>query len=303
MEFGVRYDRTAGVLTALVCALLLAVPVLAGAPRILPISGLVIAVAFACSPRGYSVSGRTLSIQRWIGNARIPLDDLKQARHATSDDLRGTLRLFGSGGMFGYYGLFRTSTLGKCWWYATNRQNLVVVITGDQTVLVSPEDVVGFLTVIGPGTSIQSEPKPASGLPRIAIAIGIAVGVVGVAVTALALLYAPGPPRVTLTRESLTIHDRFYPVTVPAAEVDLAAVRVVDITTDSEWRPTRRTNGFANSHYRSGWFQTANGQEIRMYRADGTRLVLLPPKAKGTAVLLEVEDLERFIEDLRRQWR
>jgi hypothetical protein len=153
MDFGARYDRTAVILTAMVCALLLAVPALAGSRKILPISALVILVTFACSPRGYAVSGRTLTVRRWIGNARIPLHDIKQARRATADDLRGCLRLFGSGGMFGYFGLFRTSTLGKCWWYATNRQNMVVVITGDQTVLVSPEDVDGFLTAIGPVAS------------------------------------------------------------------------------------------------------------------------------------------------------
>lgn len=303
MEFSVRYDRTAVILTALVCALLLAVPALAASARILPISALVILVAFACSPRGYTVSGRTLTVRRWIGNARIPLHDVKQARRATAGDLRGCLRLFGSGGMFGYYGLFRTTQLGKCWWYATNRQNMVVVITADQTVLVSPEDIDGFLAVIGPVASTESEPVPARRLSRAAIAILIALGVIGVAVAAFALLYAPGPPRLTLTNGSLAIHDWFYPVKVQASEVDVARIRIVDVATDPEWRPARRTNGFANAHYRAGWFRAANGQEMRLYRAAGARLVLLPPRGPGTPVLLEVENPESFLEELRSKWR
>ena len=63
-----------------------------------------------------------------------------------------------------------------------------------------------------------------------------------------------------------------------------------------------RTNGFANAHYRSGWFRVANGQKVRMYRADGTRLLLLPPKGDGAAVLLEAKDPEQFLDELRRQW-
>ena len=46
-----------------------------------------------------------------------------------------------------------------------------------------------------------------------------------------------------------------------------------------------RTNGFANAHYASGWFRVASGKTVRMYRAGGTRLVLLPPKGDGAAVL------------------
>jgi len=70
--------------------------------------------------------------------------------------------------------------------------------------------------------------------------------------------------------------------------VDVEHIRVVDFGVDTEWRPTRRTNGFANAHYASGWFRVANGETIRMYRAGGTRLVLLPPKGDGAALLLEV---------------
>jgi hypothetical protein len=119
----------------------------------------------------------------------------------------------------------------------------------------------------------------------------------------VAFTYAPGPPRFDLTSSNLTIHDRFYPVVVAAANVDLARVRVVDIKQDPEWRPTRRTNGFANSHYRSGWFRTANGQKAEMYWADSSRLVLLPPKGSGSPpVLLEVGQPEQFIERLRQEW-
>ena len=86
-----------------------------------------------------------------------------------------------------------------------------------------------------------------------------------VAVVAFALLYSPGPPSCTLTPLSLTIHDRFYPVTLQADSVDAEHIRLIDFGVDTEWRPTARTNGFANSHYRSGWFRVASGKTVRMY--------------------------------------
>jgi hypothetical protein len=39
-----------------------------------------------------------------------------------------------------------------------------------------------------------------------------------------------------------------------------------------------------------------------MYRADGTRLVLLPPKGDGAAVLLETTDPEKFMREVRQAW-
>ena len=119
---------------------------------------------------------------------------------------------------------------------------------------------------------------------------------------AFGFLYSPGPPSYTLTADALTIHDRFYPVTLKAADVDVARVRLVDIAVDREWRPTMRTNGFANAHYRSGWFRVAGGQKVRLYRVDGTRLVLLPPKGDGAAVLLEAKDPAKLLDELRWAW-
>jgi hypothetical protein len=237
------------------------------------------------------------------------LDELQAVRPATSADLAGSLRLWGSGGLFGYYGLFRTTTLGKCWWYLTSRDNAIVVITANVTALFSPDDTNGFLAAVRNAAPV---PQPRtdgldgavrrSGIGWGAGLILAAVALVVLAGLVFAFAYAPGPPVYTLTSSALRIQDRFYPVTVEAAEVDLDRVRVVDIAADPEWRPVARTNGFANAHYRAGWFRTANGRKVRMYRADATRLVLLPPKGEAAPVLLELPSPEDFVLELRREW-
>jgi len=46
----------------------------------------------------------------------------------------------------------------------------------------------------------------------------------------------------------------------------------------------------------------ASGKTIRMYRAGSTRLVVLPPKGDGAAVLLETREPEKFAVEVREKW-
>jgi len=152
------------------------------------------------------------------------------------------------------------------------------------------------------GAPLPDALGPAASKKWIGALIG-AAGVAAVGILAFAFLYAPGPPRLTLTPQSLAIHDRFYPVTVQAASIDVEHIRVVDIRAGSEWRPTLRTNGFANSSYHAGWFRVANGRTVRIYRATGTQLVLLPPRGSGVPVLLEAQDPEWLVDELQQVWQ
>ena len=91
-------------------------------------------------------------------------------------------------------------------------------------------------------------------------------------------------------------------VTLNAASVDVGHIRIVDLDVDKDWLPTARTNGFANSHYRSGWFRAANGSTMRLYQSDGFRLVLLPPNGSGTNVLYQAKEPDEFVQEITEQW-
>ena len=83
----------------------------------------------------------------------------------------GCIRLWGSGGLFGYYGLFSTAKLGKSTWYVTNRSNAVVLITAAKTILFSPDDPKEFLAAIRSATPIpesHAEPLPLHRAPSAA---------------------------------------------------------------------------------------------------------------------------------------
>ncbi len=268
------------------------------------IGAFAVGLSYAYSPRGYSVGQGAITVKRVIGGIRIPLEGMRQIRAAEPDDFKGCIRLWGSGGLFGYYGLFRTSKLGRCTWHVTDRKHGVVITSADgRTYVVSPDDVAGFLAAAGGGVPASLAAQSAPDKPRrLSYWVGGVVAVVALLAVGSALLYSPGLPQWSLTHDALTIQDRFYPVTVSAASVEAGAIQTVDIGGDGPWRITARTNGFANARYRAGWFRAANGRQVRMYAASGSRLVLLPPKGDGTPVLLEVRDPEQFTAELRRAW-
>jgi Bacterial PH domain len=309
MTFAASYDRFTKILSAIVCLGFFGVVLASHNIAVATLAIAVILVSFAYSPRGYILEGRSILVRRLAGQARVALDDIREVRRATADDSRGCIRLWGSGGLFGYYGLFSSTKLGRFTEYVTNRKNGVVVITASKTVLFSPDDIDGFLDALRAMAPVTaSAPVPATTFDAkrrfrgLGTTIGITLAVAAMGLGLAANFYSPGPPAYTLTSAALTIHDRFYPVTLRPDAVDLSQIRIVDLEADPDWRPIARTNGFANSHYQSGWFRAGNGQKIRLYRAGGQRVVLLPPKDGGAAVLYQARAPDSFIADVHAAW-
>jgi hypothetical protein len=313
-QFTISLDLTAKIISGIVCGGFLLAAFVAQSVLVVGLGLLVLVLAYAYSPRGYIVAGRVAWVKRLIGRARFELEGLREARPAEADDLRGCIRLWGNGGLFGYYGLFRTTKLGRCTWYVTNRSRAVVLVNelpgGAKTALFSPDDVDGFLAAVraeapealetGMGAASSVQFAGASMWRRSVLPASIAMLVLGF--VAASLYYSPGVPSYTLNPGALVIHDRFYPVTVQAASVDTVHIRVVDLDSEPDWRPRLRTNGFGNLRYQSGWFKTAGGRKIRLYLAGGRRLVLLPPKGDSAPVLLQVEDPDAFVAQVRQAW-
>lgn len=300
MQFRASYDTTTKVISTAIFVLFLMVA--AGTRNVISegVLAFLFLAAYAWSPTSYSIMDGEMVIRRLIGNVRIPVAGIREVRIATRDDLRGSMRVFGSGGLFGYYGLFRNSRLGESRWYVTNRSQAVVLVSDSETTVVSPDNTAGFIAALGRPTTAGAAPD-AGNSGRLGGITAVSV-IAGAAIVAAIFLYKPGPPDYTLTKDSLAIHDHFYPVTLSASSVDMGDVRVVDFDKDPDWRPVTRTNGFGSQHYHSGWFRVSSGKEVRMYRADSQRLVLLPPRGDGAPVLLEAKAPEQFLAELRREW-
>ena len=159
--FSASYDSTTRAISAAVCLLLMVVAWVVHMVFIALLFPLLIGLAYAYSPRGYAISGGAIVVQRLIGNIRVPLAEIREMRAGTREDFTGCLRLWGNGGLFGYYGVYQTTKLGKCYWYVTNRSKTVIVATQSRILVLSPDDLAGFIGAAGvPSTGVTSGDAP-----------------------------------------------------------------------------------------------------------------------------------------------
>lgn len=157
MDYKTSLDAPAKAITAAICALfgMLAlyqlyiysrspretVDAVAAAIQIACFAGIVL-VTWLYSPRGYSVRDGALVIHRAWKPVIIPLEEIRKVQVLSPEDVSpwGTLRVFGVGGLFGYYGTFFLPRLGGfVRLYLRNRENPILIETTGGRLLVSPD--------------------------------------------------------------------------------------------------------------------------------------------------------------------
>lgn len=98
-------------------------------------------LCFLFAPISYTLTDRQLIINRPLFSRKIDLTTLLKFKKVTEDEMAGTIRTFGVGGLFGYFGKFANDLYGEMNYYVTQRKNYVVLITDDKEVIVlSPND-------------------------------------------------------------------------------------------------------------------------------------------------------------------
>jgi hypothetical protein len=101
----------------------------------------VLLIAYLFRPLSYVLTEETVIINRPVSKVAIRLQDIEQAKKITYSDLSITIRLFGSGGFFGYFGIFYSSTFGKLKAFMSQRKNLLLIKTFKHgTFVISPGD-------------------------------------------------------------------------------------------------------------------------------------------------------------------
>lgn len=99
----------------------------------------VVAVALGFAPRKYRITGMDVSIERGFGAKRIPLDSITAVERLEPEALRGTWRVAGIGGLFCWHGWFRNKQLGEFFMSATRSDRLVLIRTGNQRFVLTPD--------------------------------------------------------------------------------------------------------------------------------------------------------------------
>lgn len=106
---------------------------------------IVVAISWGFHPVKYQVLPGRLEIQRPFGTIKISFQDIESIQRVTMNDLGLAIRLFGSGGLFGYFGIFTSRKLGRFKMWCTNRNNLVLITTNDSKLLISPDEPDDFI--------------------------------------------------------------------------------------------------------------------------------------------------------------
>ncbi len=104
---------------------------------------------FLFSVTGYTINAGTVTINRWLYNVNINRADITEYRVVPDEDMKWTIRTFGVGGLFGYYGRFTNTNLGGMTWYATRRSNYVLLVAGGKKIIVTPDDTEAFIATLG----------------------------------------------------------------------------------------------------------------------------------------------------------
>lgn len=144
MKFSTTPDTFTRVISGLVIALpaVLLLFVREATIPVLLLSG-VLFLTYGFSPRHYILTPDELIIKRLFGKVHLKLTDIKTVVPLPeAGKLRWrSIRTFGSGGLFGYFGKFWNKPYGHMTWYLNNfRNGLLLEMTNGKKVLLSPDD-------------------------------------------------------------------------------------------------------------------------------------------------------------------
>ncbi|HEY0046130.1 MAG TPA: PH domain-containing protein [Flavobacterium sp.] len=156
MKFSATMDRTTKVVTILLIGALLIIPLSilivrkegeSFGPVVMPVIMLIVlGVIVEYRVLYYQVTDEEIIIRRSAGNAVIKRSEIKSINMIESDQLRKSIRTFGVGGLFGYFGSFYNRRLGAMTWYLTRRDKLVLITTATgKKIVISPDDPEGLV--------------------------------------------------------------------------------------------------------------------------------------------------------------
>jgi hypothetical protein len=102
---------------------------------------LVYLFCFLYRPIDYRTTDNKLIINRLIKKVILDKSEILNVVLLTNEDLKWTIRTFGVGGLFGYFGKFRNSKIGNMTWYATRRNQAILINLNDgQRIVITPDN-------------------------------------------------------------------------------------------------------------------------------------------------------------------
>jgi len=125
---------------------------------------LILFLPYLWAPRGYVLDSDCVIVQRAIGDVKIRIAQLPSRWNWTW----WGLRLLGSGGLYGYFGVFTFKGAGRVRMHATDRRKLVLVTdVKGRKYLLSPDDPEDFIQRAKALPTLRMEDRTDRGLSSI----------------------------------------------------------------------------------------------------------------------------------------
>jgi hypothetical protein len=111
--------------------------------------------------------------------------------------------------------------------------------------------------------------------------------------------YSSRHSRVEIAGDRIKLIGDFWGRDIPFELLDVSGARILNLSSNSEYAPKRRTLGTGLPGYASGWFRLRSGEKALVYLTR-RRDVVYVPTSDGYSLLLSVEKPEKFIGTLQR---
>jgi len=125
---------------------------------LLALPPLIVATTFCARVRGYTLTEQEIVVHRGFWDTRLALTRLRSVS-GDAEAMRGSVRVFGNGGLFSITGRYWNRKLGWYRAYTTDQSRAVVLRYADRTIVISPHDPQQFIMRAGTFIKIAAFPK------------------------------------------------------------------------------------------------------------------------------------------------
>lgn len=96
-------------------------------------------------PWSYILMQDGVVIHRLIGDIRIPFSNIRKFRRLSTDELKLVRGVYGFSRISGYFGKYTDPILGRLTFYATRRDRSILIETGNEKIVISPDHTELFM--------------------------------------------------------------------------------------------------------------------------------------------------------------
>ncbi len=103
-------------------------------------------ITYSFRPINYTITENQLIIHRLIKDVVIEKSAIKRVSVLDEKKIEWSIRTFGVGGYYGFFGKFANTQMGNMTWYATRKDHTVLVVTTEnEKIILTPDEPETFV--------------------------------------------------------------------------------------------------------------------------------------------------------------